>query len=92
VGSVGSRAGPPRLRGPMRAIREWGTAIAAILGLVAGGLALFVQRTAGAQDAPIIERVVKLEAKQEENDRRWDELNRRLERIEAKLDRALGIK
>jgi hypothetical protein len=73
----------------MRAIRQWGSLIVSALALLAAGSALFVERAAGAQDAPIKERLARVETQQTAYTRDLASLNTRLERIEDKLDRVL---
>lgn len=73
----------------MRALRDWGSLILSALALLAAGSALFVERAADAMDAPIKERLARVETEQAAYVRELAALNVRLDRMEEKLDRVL---
>lgn len=69
--------------------QRWISILLSFVALAASGLTLFVERTAGAQDAPMKVQLAAVEARQESYAREIAALNLRLVRIEDKLDRAL---
>lgn len=66
----------------MSTIREWGSVILAAVAIIASGAALFVDRTTAVAASPLVERIARVEQAQSASDKR-------LERIEDKVDRVL---
>ncbi len=52
-----------RGHGAVKAIRDWSSLLLSLIALTAGGAALYADRAAAVQDAPIKERLAAVEAK-----------------------------